>query len=124
VPSGGKKKIADKFLFIVIYSQPLDKEKRRTHTHKRERERPQLSADIGFESKGEESVSWKGGGYKELFISGQSRETQNKRPDFSSANPKEKKEKNFIHTTASRRRRRRVDKREGGKGLTREIRGA
>jgi hypothetical protein len=59
-------------------------------------------------------VSWKGG-YKELFISGQSRETQNKRPDFSSANPKEKKEKNFIHTTASRRRRRRVDKR-GGEG--------
>jgi hypothetical protein len=72
VPSGGKKKSPDKFLFIVIYSQPLDKEKD-GHTQERKRERPQLSADIGFESKGEKSVSWKGG-YKELFISGQSRE--------------------------------------------------
>jgi hypothetical protein len=39
VPSGGKqKKSPDKFLFIVIYSQPLDKEKD-GHTHTREKER-------------------------------------------------------------------------------------
>jgi hypothetical protein len=36
VPSGGKKKSPDKFLFIVIYSQPLDKEK---DGHTREKER-------------------------------------------------------------------------------------